>query len=254
MFQIIISPAKKMNIDTDSFAVRGMPQFLEDTKVLMGEIQALSLADARALWKCNDTLAELNFQRFRNMDLEHRLTPAILAYEGLQYQHMAPAVLTQKALEYIAGHLRILSGFYGLLRPFDGVTPYRLEMQARLSVGKCKDLYEFWGDRLYKSLVADGRTVVNLASREYSQCIERYITREDRWITVEFGELADGKVKQKGTLAKMARGEMVRFLAENQIRVPENIKEFRGLGFGYCEELSDERKYIFLSGTGQGRP
>lgn len=254
MFQIIISPAKKMNVDTDSFAVRGMPQFLGDTKVLMGEIQAMSLAEAKALWKCNDALAELNFQRYRTMDLEHLLTPAILAYEGLQYQHMAPAVLTQKALEYIAERLRILSGFYGLLRPFDGVTPYRLEMQAGLSVGGYRDLYEFWGDRLYKSLIGESKTIVNLASREYSRCIEKYITDGVRWITVEFGELADGKIRQKGTLAKMARGEMVRFLAERQISALEGIKEFQGLGFAYCEELSDERKYVFLSGTDRSRP
>lgn len=72
--RIIISPAKKMNVDTDSFAVSGMPEFLEDTRVLMREIQALTLADARALWKCNDALAELNFRRFRDMELERRLT------------------------------------------------------------------------------------------------------------------------------------------------------------------------------------
>lgn len=245
MFQIIISPAKKMNVDTDSFAIGGMPQFLEDTKVLMRKIQSLSLADARALWKCNDALTELNYQRFRTMDLEQRLTPAVMAYEGLQYQHMAPAVFTQGALSYIAEHLRILSGFYGILRPFDGVTPYRLEMQAKLSVNGCRDLYEFWGNRLYKSLAAEGDTIINLASKEYSQCIEKYITAKDRWITIEFGELVQGKIKQKGTLAKMARGEMVRFLAENDIRDPEGIKEFHELGFGYCEELSDEGKYVF---------
>ncbi len=166
--RIIISPAKKMNVDTDSFAVSGMPEFLEDTRVLMREIQALTLADARALWKCNDALAELNFRRFRDMELERRLTPAVMAYEGLQYRHMAPVVLTRDALSYIAEHLRILSGFYGLLRPFDGVTPYRLEMQAGLAVGECRDLYEFWGDRLYKSIAGEDTTILNLASREYS--------------------------------------------------------------------------------------
>lgn len=246
MFQIIISPAKKMKVDTDSFAVSAMPQFLKDAEVLMRRIQSMSLAEVRALWKCNDTLAELNFQRFRGMDLERRLTPAVIAYEGLQYQHMAPAVLTQGALSYIAEHLRILSGFYGLLRPFDGVTPYRLEMQAKLTVGACRDLYEFWGDRLYKNLTSGSRTIVNLASKEYSQCIEKYITDKDRWINVEFGELAEGKIRQKGTLAKMARGEMVRFLAENGIDNPEGIREFHELGFVYCEELSDKGKYVFL--------
>ena len=119
-------------------------------------------------------------------------------------------------------------------------------MQAKLPAGKCKDLYEFWGDRLYKGLLDDDRTIVNLASKEYSRCIETYIGQKDRWITIEFGELADGKVRQKGTLAKMARGEMVRFLAENRIGDTDRIKEFTGLGFTYSRDLSDNGKYVFV--------
>lgn len=250
LMKIIISPAKKMNIDTDSFAVDGRPEFIEDTKVLMDAVKSLSLSEARALWKCNDKLAELNYQRFRDMDLERALTPAVMSYEGLQYQHMAPGVFTQDALSYIAKHLRILSGFYGILKPFDGVTPYRLEMQAGLSVNGCRDLYEFWGERLYRSLFGEDEcpgTVINLASKEYSKCIEKYITSDDRFITAEFGEWNGGKVKQKGTLAKMARGEMVRFLAENQICDPEDMKEFHALGFSYCGDLSAADRYVFIS-------
>lgn len=244
--KIIISPAKKMNVDTDSLAVEGLPEFLADTKILKKAIQALSFAEAKALWKCNDKLAELNYQRFRNMNLERGLTPAVMSYKGLQYQYMAPGVLTAEALSCLSKRLRILSGFYGLLKPFDGVVPYRLEMQAQLAVGTYRDLYAFWGARLYQSLTKEDRVIINLASREYSQCIEKYITPEDEFITVEFGELADGKVKQKGTLAKMARGEMVRFLAENNIDRPEGMKEFHALGFSYCSDLSDTKKYVFL--------
>lgn len=246
--KIIISPAKKMNIDTDTFENSGLPEFLSEAGMLMSRIRSLSLEEAKKLWKCNDKLAELNYKRFQDMDLERQLTPAIMAYEGLQYQHMAPRVFTAEALSYVREHLRILSGFYGLLKPFDGVTPYRLEMQAKLPVGKCRDLYEFWGNRLYKNLLDDDRTIINLASKEYSQCIEKYLTPEDRFITVEFGELADGKVKQKGTLAKMARGEMVRFLAEKGIMDVEHIREFKRLEFIYSKELSDEKKYVFVRG------
>lgn len=180
------------------------------------------------------------------MDLRKSLTPAVISYEGLQYQHIAPGVFTAEALSYIGEHLRILSGFYGLLRPFDGVTPYRLEMQAVLSVNGYKDLYDFWGGRLHKKLEEDDGIIINLASKEYSRCIEKYITPDERFITVEFGELADGKVKQKGTLAKMARGEMVRFLAENAVCEPEGIKEFHELGFSYRKELSEAGRYVFI--------
>lgn len=244
--KIIISPAKKMNVNTDSFEVTGLPEFMDDTVVLMHKIQSLSFSEAKALWKCNDKLAELNYDRYKNMNLARGLTPAIIAYEGLQYQHLAPGVFTSEALSYIANHLCVLSGFYGILKPFDGVTPYRLEMQAKLSVNGCKDLYHFWGDRLYQHLVKDDKIIINLASKEYSQCIEKYITPKDRFITIEFGELVDGKVKQKATLVKMARGEMVRFMAENSISEPNGIKDFHGLGFAYSEALSNEGKYVFV--------
>ncbi len=244
--KIIISPAKKMNRNGDIYGVKGQPEFLEDAKILMEAVQSLSTADAQALWKCSDKLAELNERRFREMDLDQCLTPAVLAYEGLQYQHMAPAVFTDEALSYLEEHLRILSGFYGVLKPFDGVVPYRLEMQAKLPVNGCADLYEFWGERLYASLADGDRMIVNLASKEYSKCIEKYVTPADRFLTVEFGERSVGKVKQKGTLAKMARGEMVRFLAENGICEPERMKDFRELGFSYCEELSDAAKFVFV--------
>ena len=235
-----------MNVDTDSFAADGLPAFLAETKTLMTAIQSLSFAEAKALWKCNDKLATLNYRRFQEMNLERGLTPAVMAYEGLQYQHMAPGVFTTEALSYIGEHLRILSGFYGLLRPFDGVTPYRLEMQAALSVKGYKDLYDFWDGRLYEKLADDDGIIINLASKEYSRCIEKYITPAERFITIEFGELVDGNVKQKGTLAKMARGEMVRFLAEKAICEPEEIKTFRELGFSYVKELSGAEKYVFI--------
>ncbi len=232
--------------DADSIEVTGMPGFINDAKILMHEMKALSLSEGKALWKCNDKLAELNYKRFKDMDLMHRLTPAVIAYEGLQYQHMAPKVLTTRALSYLSDHLRVLSGFYGVLKPFDGVTPYRLEMQAKLSVNDCKDLYDFWGERLYHSLVDDDRIILNLASKEYSQCIEKYITPKDRFITIEFGELVEGKVKQKGTISKMARGDMVRFMAENNISDLNGLKDFKELGFTYCKELSSNSKYVFI--------
>lgn len=244
--KIIISPAKKMKENTDEFPVAGMPQFWEDANRLMNALQSMTLSEAKALWKCSDKLAELNYERLKTMALDRSLTPAIIAYEGLQYQHMSPGVFTTEALAYISQHLRILSGFYGVLCPFDGVVPYRLEMQAKLSGNGYKDLYEFWGDRLYQSLAEGDRTIINLASKEYSRCIENYLKPEDQYITVEFGEWKEGKVVQKGTLAKMARGEMVRFLAENQIQDVRDMKEFQALHFSYSTECSSETTYVFL--------
>ena len=248
--KIIISPAKKMVVDTDSLKAEGTPCFLDEAKRLLARIRELDFAQAKALWKCSDKLAKLNYERFAAMDLERGATPAVLSYEGLQYQHLSPRVMTAESLRYLEEHVWILSGFYGALKPFDGVTPYRLEMGAGLEVDGSRNLYVFWGDKIYRAVMAGGDTAVNLASKEYSQAVEAYIKPGDRLITVEFAELiqcADGpKTRQKGTLAKMARGEMVRFMAENGITDPEGMKAFSQLGFRYEEGLSDEGKMVFV--------
>lgn len=245
--KIIISPAKKMNVNTDILAYKDLPVFLDKTEILMQWIQKLSYEEAKKLWDCNDKIAEQNFKRFHEMNLKKNLTPAILSYEGIQYQYMAPIVFEGKEMEYIQQHLRILSGLYGVLRPFDGVTPYRLEMQAKVrGISGTKDLYEFWGDRLYREVSEEDHIILNLASKEYSKNIERYLKKEDYFVTCIFGEVVNGKVQQKGTMAKMARGEMVRYMAENQIKDVKEIQKFHRLGYVYHEELSGEKEYVFL--------
>lgn len=244
--RIIISPAKKMNADTDTLTYRDLPAFLPKTKKLLERLQAMTEDDLKRLWKCNDQIAQLNIERLRGMDLEKRLTPAVIAYEGIQYRYMAPDVFTQREYDYVQEHLRILSGFYGVLRPLDGVTPYRLEMQAKMPMDGVKDLYGYWGDMLAKHILGETDCIVNLASKEYSVCISKYLPAHARMITCVFGEEKDGKIIEKGTMCKMARGEMVRFMAENQIENPEEIRKFAQLGYRYSPEYSDEKNYVFV--------
>ncbi|MDO5408264.1 MAG: peroxide stress protein YaaA [Eubacteriales bacterium] len=243
--KIIISPAKKM-LQKDSLPWRDLPLFLERTEELKQYIQGLSYEEAKRLWKCNDQIATVNYRRFADMNLTDNLTPAILAYEGIQYQYMAPEIFDAYAVEYVQQNLRILSGFYGVLKPFDGVVPYRLEMQAKAAVGDAADLYEFWGDSIYREVVQEDSVILNLASREYAKCVEKYLTDADVMVTCVFGELKDGKVIQKGTMAKMARGEMVRYLAETGAATPEQAKGFDRLGYRFAGEWSDEREYVFI--------
>ena len=216
------------------------------------------------MWKCNEKLTELNYERFQNMNLKNNLTPALLAYEGIQYQYMAPAAFDNQQWSYVAKHLRILSGFYGILRPMDGVVPYRLEMQAKgmfplkkqdgSEIGEwVPTLYQFWKDDIYKELSRPrgrGTVIINLASKEYSKAVEPYLQPEDRFITCVFGQVeSEGKdgfrIKVKGTEAKMARGEMVRFMAANLIEQPEQMKEFTALGYQYKEEMSKSGEFVF---------
>lgn len=243
--RIILSPAKKMNVDTDKIECQGLPVFLDQTKEILDWLRDQSGADLQKLWGCNDKITEQNYKRIREMDLHNRLTPAILSYEGIAYQYMAPAVFEDSSFDYVQEHLRILSGFYGVLKPMDGVTPYRLEMQAKAAIGGHKDLYDLWGQRLYDE-VSDGTgVIVNLASKEYSKCIEKYLKSNDYYVTVIFGEMVKGKLVTKGTYAKMARGEMVRYMAENGIEDPGDIKNFDRLGYFYRDDLSNAAEIVF---------
>lgn len=244
--RIIISPAKKMRLDTDSIPWRDLPCDLHRTEEILGSLLQMSASDLKKLWKCNDKIASLNTERLRTMDLRSGLTPAILAYDGIQYQYMAPGVFTNAELEYVQEHLRILSGFYGVLKPFDGVTPYRLEMQAKLSVKGEKDLYAYWGSSIAEHLFAETDCIVNLASKEYSVCISKYLPQSIRMITCIFGEESNGKVVEKGTMCKMARGEMVRYMAEKGVSNIEQIKSFRRLGYEFSEKYSDDERYVFV--------
>ena len=244
--RIIISPAKKMNCDPDSLPCTALPQFLPQTEILLEKLKGMSFAELEKLWKCNDSIAQLNFDRLQNMNLRRNLTPAVLSYEGIQYQYMAPSVFSNSEIEYIQRHLRILSGFYGILRPFDGVTPYRLEMQAKLAVENAKDLYSFWADGIAEQLAAETDCILNLASKEYSLCVSKHLPENLRFVTCIFGEEKDGKVVEKGTACKMARGEMVRFMAEKGITDIEEIKNFDRQNYAFSEKHSNKSIFTFI--------
>ena len=235
-----------MNTDIDSLPWRDLPPFLPEAEEILRKLRTLSAQELQKLWKCNDQLAALNIERLEHMDLRRQLTPAILSYEGIQYQYMAPSVFTNDEFAYVQEHLRILSGFYGVLKPFDGVAPYRLEMQAKLSVCDAKDLYSYWGNKLALHLFQETDCIVNLASKEYSQCVSKYLTKDIQFITCTLGQLKDGKILEKGTMCKMARGEMVRYMAEEQVTDPEQLKSFARLNYRYSEQHSDASNYVFL--------
>ncbi len=244
--RFIISPAKKMNVDTDSFAPQGLPRFLDKAETLKTYLQGLSYEECKALWKCNDQLAQLNFDRVQRMDLHRALTPALFAYEGLQYQYMAPSVFTQQELDYVQEHLRILSGFYGLLKPLDGIVPYRLEMQAKLAGFSHKTLYDYWGGALADALAAETDCIVDLASKEYSRCVQGRLPAGVRLVKVTFGQLSGGKLTEKATLAKMARGAMVRYAAEHGCQAPQQLTGFDRFGFVFDPQRSSPDHLVFV--------
>lgn len=164
-------------------------------------------------------------------------SPALLTYSGIAFRTMAPNVFDDEQWDYVNKHLRILSAMYGVLRPLDGVIPYRLEMQQKLPFS----LYEFWGERLVKEL--DDEVIINLASKEYSKAVTPFQKTIDVFF---YEEDRDGKRKEKGVYAKIARGAMVRWLAENRVEDPKQMKDFDLLGYHYDPDESSEKKYVFV--------
>lgn len=245
MLKVIISPAKKMKRREDILPYKNVPFFIKEAEKLFSYMKEMSFTELKTLWKCSDKLVEENESNLRDANLGKNLSPAILSYERIQYKYMAPAVFEKQAFIWLEDHLRILSGFYGALRPFDGVIPYRLEMQSRFHKEEIDNLYDFWGEKLANYVLEDCDCLINLASKEYSKSILKYAPENIRVITCVFGEMIDGKIKEKGTYAKMARGSLVRYMAEHQIKSPEQIKQFNELGYQYKEEYSDNTKFVF---------
>ena len=252
---IIISPAKKMNVVEGPPYPGGLPRFIDRTHELLGALRGLSYEEAKALWQCSDRLAMLNYERVQAMDLERDLTAAVIAYEGIQYQHLAPQVMDEACLGYLDDHLRMLSGFYGVLHPCDGVVPYRLEMQARLTMPATSErpatvgLYEFWGDTLARELAREFDCVVNVASVEYAKAVAPYLPQLGvRVLTCLFGTVraSDGKLLQRSTEAKAARGDFVRWCAEQQVTEPEELRAYAERGYRLDEGRSGEETLVFV--------
>ena len=208
MLEVIISPAKQMRIARDAFSPKGIPPYPTETERLWRALCAIErktgAAGLKALWNVNDKLLAENIERlhaFIPVADERALDePAVAAvasaaafsYVGIQYRSMAPEVMDLGALDWIQGHLWILSALYGCARPFDAVEPYRLEMGAKLAVDGARDLYGFWSDKLARAIAPSdagpdgqpsasdaGCTVVNLASAEYARAVLPHL-RADR--------------------------------------------------------------------------
>lgn len=253
--KLLISPAKQMKRNTDFMEISGLPAMLDKTEEILQVMKGFSLRELKRIFKANDKITAENYERYQQMDLRKGLTPAVLSYSGLAFTNMAPQVFTDIQWEYARKNLKIASGFYGILNATDGVVPYRLEMQVNVSVAGHKNLYEFWGDSIYKSLAREARedagsgkeaVILNLASKEYSQAVEPFLEEDISFVTCIFAEWSDGRLITKGTKAKMARGQMVAYLAQEQAESLEQVRQFHELGYVWQEELSNEKEFVFI--------
>ena len=243
--RLIISPAKNMRITGDPRLPLSRPGYLQQSARLLEQLREYPPWQLESLMKINPDIALRAFGYYQSLDLESGGSPAIMSYHGLQYQNIDPQSLTPGELQFLQPRLRIVSAFYGLLRPLDGISPYRLELQCKIKVDG-QSLYRFWGDRLYRDLFSPGEPVLNLASAEYSKAVSPFLGARDRFITCDFLVVKRGRLCCLPTAAKMARGQMVRFIARHSIDEPEGVWDFDWDGFEFSPARSDGGRYVFI--------
>lgn len=244
--KIVITPAKKMRKDVDVFEANGIPILIEQTEKILNHLQTLNEKDIQKILKCSQKIAKEAYQNYQQMNLYANLVPAIFAYQGIQYDHSAFDIMTYEDYDYIKDHLVILSGFYGLLQPFDGVVPYRLELNNRLQIDHYQNLYHFWGQKIYHQLIIDDRQILDLGAQQYSRMMQKYLTDDVEYVKCYFKEEIHHEFREIGVYVKIARGEMVRYLIEKKVQSFEEVKSFHLLGYHYCEDLSDKQNYVFV--------
>ncbi len=251
--QIIISPAKSLDFDS-AIPYNGESEFrfIEEPIKIVKELNTYNINKISSLMKVSEKLAELNFMRFK--DWKHpfernEARQAMYAFKGDVYVGLDVYTLSEDDLNYIQNKLRILSGLYGLLRPFDLILPYRLEMGTKLGIEKSKNLYTFWANKITELLKSDmeannHNVLINLASNEYFKSIK---TKELGFpiITPVFKDYKNGEYKIISFYAKKARGLMTRFIVQNRIQKTEELRAFNLDGYYYNNDLSKENAPVF---------
>ncbi|MCR1897881.1 peroxide stress protein YaaA [Irregularibacter muris] len=241
----IISPAKNMRQASLQGLKTSTPDYIENTKQLVEILKKYNPWELESLLKINPDLALEAFENFQQWDADKKGVAALLAYHGLQYKNINPEDFTIEDFRFADEHIRILSGLYGKIKPTHGILPYRLEMQTKLMI-QGENLYGFWGDRLYRDLFKHNLPVINLASKEYSKAIERYLKPHDQFITIEFKVYRKEKLRTIATSAKMARGQMIRYIVKNRLECLSQLKNFNWNGYEFISGLSYENKYVFV--------
>jgi len=248
---ILLSPAKAMDFSPPPVqAPMTRPVLEAETARLAESTRRLSVAQLRALMDLSEKLAVLNRERFQAFDpAADGALQAAFAFNGDVYAGLRARELEPDALAWAQDHVRILSGLYGVLKPLDGIQPYRLEMGSPLQTRRGKTLYAFWGDRIGKALAADleGRpdpVVVNAASQEYASAVDRKALRA-RVVEVRFLEEKDGRAKIISFFAKRARGALARFAIDNRIERADDLRAFDRDGYRYLAAESSADVWVF---------
>ncbi len=251
---IVVSPAKSLDFDSPAKTKKySEPQFLEDSSVLMNELQNYQPEQLSQLMHISEALGELNFNRNLNWQLPfttENAKQAMFAFQGDVYQGMNAQDYSTAEINFAQKHLRILSGLYGILKPLDLIQPYRLEMGSKFNNARGKNLYEFWGSKLTDHINAElaaqkTKLLINLASNEYFSAVKAKAV-DGEIVTPVFKDFSAGKYKVVSFFAKKARGEMVTHIVKNKITNADELLDFSTAGYRYSKTESAPNKPVFL--------
>lgn len=250
---IVISPAKTLDFEPINVGLSTSPSFLDESKVLIGELQEKEPKDIASLMSLSDKLATLNYDRYQNWEGQRQLNSnakqAMFVFQGDVYKGLEADTFNEEDIEFSQKHLRILSGLYGSLKPLDVVEPYRLEMGTKLLNPKGKNLYEFWGEKITDMIVKEisengSNTLINLASEEYFKSLSN-IKNKINVISPIFKDYKNGKFKIISFYAKKARGLMAKYIIKNQITDPKDLIDFDLDGYKFFKSDSTIENPVF---------
>ncbi len=250
---LLLSPAKNLNEqDPAPLPATGEPALLSASQKIAKALKTLDAPDIQALMKVSAKIATLNVARNLawQVPFGDAGKPAVYLFDGDAYKGLDAYELHADEMAYLDKRLGIMSGLYGLLKARDAILPYRLEMGTRLTVGKHKNLYDFWGSSITALLntrleEAKSDVLVNLASDEYFKVIESNKVNATI-ITPKFLDLKNGEYKIISFYAKRARGLMTRFCAVNQITCVDELKTFDMENYYFAKEQSTDTEWVFL--------
>jgi len=244
--KIIISPAKKLDNSVKVQNSKMNPSFLSVSTKLIQILKGKSISELKDLMGLSDNLAQLNWQRFQDWDIENRNTyKALELFNGAVYEGIDAKTFNKSDNDFAQNNLRILSGLYGILKPNDLILPYRLEMGTKLKTIKGNNLYRFWQDKLHQNIgdELNNEVLINLASNEYSKVLKLNKIKSEV-ITPVFKDYKNGKLKVISFFAKKARGEMVNFIIKNKITSFEELKLFKNNGYAFSDENNGNILFI----------
>ncbi|MBL8643655.1 MAG: peroxide stress protein YaaA [Rhodospirillaceae bacterium] len=256
MLYALISPAKKLDFAPAPAGVKATaPALLKEAGPLVKRVKKYTAGDLKRLMDLSQKLADLNYQRFQAFDPKNTADtkPAIYAFAGDVYMGFDAKSAAKDTIAYAQGHIGIISGLYGLLRPLDAIQPYRLEMGTAVDSEAGEDLYDYWRNTVTAQLNAitakmKNPTIVNLASDEYWSVVDTKALKAPV-VQCVFKEIKNGQAKVISFMAKKARGLMARFIAENQVETVEGLKAFTVGGYGFDAKASSAKQLVFTRKT-----